>query len=79
MTGPAGKGAALPSSDMSNKAGIGLNYFKKIIHLLCMHKSFYLIQLYLTLFVLTHSHIMQILHFERVFITKGAIFCFVLI
>jgi hypothetical protein len=42
-----------------------------------MHASFFLLQLHFNIFVLTYSHIMQILHFASVFITKGVIFCFI--
>jgi hypothetical protein len=52
---------------------------KRLWTLLHMNAPFFLLQVYFTLFVLTYSYIMQILHFASVLITTGVIFCFTLI
>jgi hypothetical protein len=49
IIGPAGKGDALPSLDMSNTTGISFELFQEIIYLLSMCKSFSLLQLYVNL------------------------------
>jgi hypothetical protein len=45
----------------------------------CMHPSFFFVQLHFSLFVLTYIHIVQVLHFVRVFRTKEIVFCLILI
>jgi hypothetical protein len=52
------------TSDMSNKADNCFGLFQKIIHMLHTHASVFF--LYFTLFVLTYSHIVQILYFASV-------------
>jgi hypothetical protein len=74
MTGAAGEGVALPLSDTFNKADICFGLFQEIIHLLCMH-AFSFLQLY---FIYCNSHIRKTLHFAGVCITKGIIFCLML-
>lgn len=51
--------------------------FQGLMQLQCMDTCFLVLQLYFTLFVVTYSHITQILHFASILIAKG--FCVIFI